>query len=329
MKARRTSEKLLSDLTSIMNEKRLYDLETAMIFYGSLARGEAVAGSDLDWTLLVDGQAKVNHEVVSDSIRNAIGTFGLEQPSKTGFFGDLTYSHDLVHYIGGEDDTNEIISKRMLYLLESGTVPVSNGSLIHNRIIYAIIENYILLDSTFKSKGGIYSKVPRLLLNDVVRFWRTMCVDFAYKSNRDGGKKWALRNIKLRMSRKLLFVKGLLMCYSCYENPSISTYESLHKHLHDLVLEKPLDCIVMVLKTHGIPDEIISELITAYDQFLELLDDKERREKLAAIPKKESYIDPDFIAAREITYKFQTNLQKAFFFEGSKLKTFTTNYCIF
>jgi predicted nucleotidyltransferase len=162
LKARQVSEKLKSELTSIVHEKRLYDLETAMVFYGSLARGEVVDGSDLDWTLLIDGQAKVSHKEVSDSIQDAIKLLKLKEPSKNGFFGDLTYSHDLAHYIGGEDDTNQIISKRMLYLLESGTVPVSNGAVIHSRIIYAIIENYISLDSTFKSPEGTYARVPRL-----------------------------------------------------------------------------------------------------------------------------------------------------------------------
>jgi hypothetical protein len=329
LKARELSVKRKSELTNIVKSKRLYDEETAMVFYGSLARGEMTDGSDLDWTLLIDGQAKVVHEKISASVGEAIEDNGFGKPSGAGFFGNLTYSHDLVHYIGGEDDTNEIISKRMLYLLESGVAQAGKGQDIHNRVALAIIDQYIALDSTYASKDAMFDRFPRLLLNDMVRFWRTMCVDFAYKSNRDRGRKWALRNIKLRMSRKLLFVKGLLMCYTCFENPKISTLEELRAQLRNAVEMKPLDFMVSVLVETKIPDDIICEIINAYNKFLALLNDGKTREKLEKIPMRECYSDQDFIDARANAAEFQQNLTKAFFFDGSQLKKFTIKYSIF
>ena len=39
---------------------------------------------------------------------------------------------------------------------------------------------------------------PRFLLNDVIRYWRTICVDYVGKERGGAGEKWALRNLKLR-----------------------------------------------------------------------------------------------------------------------------------
>ena len=56
-------------------------------------------------------------------------------------------------------------------------------------------------------------------MNDVVRFWRTMTVDYAAKVIERDREGWALRNAKLRFSRKLIFVTGMLLAYEVGLNP--------------------------------------------------------------------------------------------------------------
>ena len=94
-----------SRLAEEVRDKNLIPTDTALIVFGSLARGEWTQGSDRDWTLLVDGPVDVQHA----EIARQIGEFVAEDnkaPGRTGVFGGLTFSHEIVHFIGGDDDTN-------------------------------------------------------------------------------------------------------------------------------------------------------------------------------------------------------------------------------
>jgi Nucleotidyltransferase domain len=90
---------------------------TSLVLFGSLARGESTSRSDFDWTLLVNGEVDGQHFPLSQSIRKKLrDKIG---PGATGTFGGLAFSHELVHCIGGQDDTNKNLTLRMLLLLES------------------------------------------------------------------------------------------------------------------------------------------------------------------------------------------------------------------
>jgi len=48
------------------------------------------------------------------------------------------------------------------------------------------------------------SETSRFLLHDLIRYYRTICVDFEYKTY-ENGKPWGDRNIKIQFSRKFLY----------------------------------------------------------------------------------------------------------------------------
>jgi hypothetical protein len=116
-------------------------------------------------------------------------------------------------------------------------------------------------------------------VNDIVRFWRTMAVDFASKQRDRGGDGWGLRNAKLRMSRKLIFAAGLLTCFSCQldENlPSkISTDIETARNLNLAYLQQyillrssktPLDTVAAAITEYRIDSSIAKEVFNAYDE---------------------------------------------------------------
>jgi predicted nucleotidyltransferase len=184
---------------------RLSTEDTSVVLYGSLARREFTADSDADWSLLVDGVADPQHLDSSLEIGKRIAEIPIKQPGREGTFGQLTFSHDLIHYIGGEDDTNANTTRRMLLLLES--VPVG-GADAYDRVLRNVLGRYLSEDY-----GWIHGRnprgVPRFLQNDIARYWRTMAVDFAYKQRQRGGEGWALRSTNTSPFKEADFRVGL------------------------------------------------------------------------------------------------------------------------
>lgn len=217
-----------------------------------------------------------------------------------------------------------MLESERIDLGESGD---SSGT-AYSRVILGILERYISNDSAFHSDHGKDDNVPRFLLNDIVRFWRTMCVDFAYKQREQGGEKWALRNIKLRLSRKIIFVKGLLMCASGYQKPEVSIAE-LKSKFNEIVSLKPLDFIVDELIKYQIPDKWIIQLLSTYDKFLAMLNDDHLRGHIKDLPMKDVYKDERFLEARNNAHLFQEALDHIFFYEDTALKDFTLKYGLF
>lgn len=305
--------------------------DTDFVVFGSLARGEWTSSSDVDWTLLVDGQANPQHRVAEQTYRRSLSD-EFRSPGPEGAFGSIAFSHELIHHIGGPSDTNRNTTQRVLLLLESTAVRPSAATETaaegaRERVIRGILDRYICDDSSFapgRSSAEVARKPPRFLLNDIVRFWRTMCVDFACKEWEQSGKKWALRNVKLRMSRKLIFVSGLLACYRCTLGNAREPMEELLDH----VRTPPLEALAGVLEENPANDAA-RKIFGAYDEFLSILNNDRARETLDTIAPKDAYSDGVFLHAREVSHTFQEGLTSLFLDLKTPVGRFTRDYGVF
>jgi hypothetical protein len=92
-------------------------------------------------------------------------------PGATGTFGNLAFSHELIHQIGGQYDTNTNTTQRVLLLLESTAIGTRTQA--YDRVLLGVINRYLEEDTHLLSHDLAHYRVPRFLLNDIVRFWRT------------------------------------------------------------------------------------------------------------------------------------------------------------
>lgn len=307
---------------------------TSIVVTGSLGRGEVVGGSDLDWFLLVDGRSEPEHFLLLREIERRFEASGLRKPGRTATFGDLVFSNELIHYIAGTRDTNENLTRRILLLSESRAITSPS---VRENVLRGILARYIVYDRPAGGRGGRASAIPHFLLNDVVRYWRTMAADFASKMWERGREGWAIRNIKLRFSRKLIYVWGLLACFSWDLFPPDgasrgeeieTTGERLVEHVLDQTRIAPLDLLARFLVERT--DCTLGEpLFGAYDRFLAALADPAQRDHLTLLEFDAVANDPLFSELRSASNQFSRSLVKLFFESDPELAEMTRTFAMF
>jgi len=326
-----TEEKLrhLSELLIPPGNRPIAE-DASVVFFGSLARSEWTSKSDLDWIVLIDGQVDEQHYRTFQNIRKKLIEAKEVPPGSTGTFGGMAFSQDIVHRIGGEDDSNRNLTLRMLLLLESLSV---GDDAARERVIRAILRRYLADDPswTWKSDG----KIPRFLLNDSVRFWRTMAVDFADKFHDQVGEKWALRNAKLRFSRKLIFLTAILVSFSWHlRRKTLSAHKEQHidlaqSHFLSYLSRPPLDIVADELLLGNVSDSICDKILSSYDEFLSIMDDVTSRETLVELPRELAEKSPLFQRIRELSHVFRDGILEWLFDPHSEIFELARDYGVF
>lgn len=264
--------------------------EAVAVTSGSYARREPTTGSDLDFFVLVPSM--VENPSWMEEAQSEILKVVPKLPSSGGAFATITPMEDLARNIGGDDDSNQNITRRMLFLLE--------GEHLTNETQFLEIRRTILRQYIEESRED--HNIAQYLLNDIIRYWRTMTVDYAFKI-KEKGKAWAVRNIKLVFSRKLLYASGLFSVAMTADRTSERKLD---------VLEKLFAMPVIERVQHICGEERTRILVRSYDKFLAALDDPEVREHLETLSKDDRDGDWVFRDLKNEGYRFTRELLLAF-----------------
>lgn len=297
------SATIISDAKKYLNKEVFSEnAPIDVVVLGSLARQEITSKSDLDYFIIVHSllpseKISLTKELLSsaDSLRKKLD---LNVPGRTGMFGAVLSAPDLIERIGLEQDTNLSHSRRILLLQESASIYQPD---LHEKLIRGILARY-LIDYPEPKQG-----VPRFLLNDVMRYWRTLAVDYQAKRWEALTPNWGLRFLKLIISRKIVYAGTLVTLlltdeatedyfYDQFSMPALARIAQLHSKLSKEYWED--------LKT----------ILTVYDSFISKLSDEKFRDEASKVQSPyDIKEETEFGKMRSKSRELQKALERIFF----------------
>jgi len=268
---RASSERRLHLLKGgLSTAKALIQGKACIYATGSFARGEASAHSDLD--LFIAGKtigageekrralSRLDEICVKAELIQANKDLGIEE-----FSGDGEY---LVHYTTSQlvsslghpqDDANNTFTARLLLLLESNPLL---GEEVYSELVDDVIEAYWRDFPDHKTDF-----VPAFLANDILRLWRTFCVNYEARTSVESPEKKAkrkLKNYKLKHSRMLTCYSGLLHLLAIYSRSNTVQPDDVR----DMTRLSPTKRLEWVRAQIPAVRESVDELLTQYATFL-------------------------------------------------------------
>lgn len=233
---------------------------------GSLARKEATIHSDLDAFFLLSGAEKdkplgrIRDVRILNAVLNAQEAVGFPDFSNDGAYLKFLYIDDLVNWIGHrEDDYKNSFTARILLLSESTHLYNPSRYLeFKNKIIDKYFQDFHDHSRNFR---------PIFLLNDILRFWRTLCLNYEnarhWRQDDDEIRraKGHLDNLKLKFSR--LNICYSFICHLLHQGGCLS--KDAVRRTSDLT---PLERLSEIADADSEAAEIIATMKSEYEWFL-------------------------------------------------------------
>jgi hypothetical protein len=163
-----------------------------------------------------------------------------------------------------------------------------------------------------------------------------MAVDFADKFHDQEGEEWALRNAKLRFSRKLILMTGMLACFSWRLRGSKASSSSSGDEVQQAITyfesyfgRPPLEILADELLESKAEAGLCKKIFSAYDEFLKILDDPASRDELVKIPRASAEKSQVFQNMRTHSHEFRDGLLEWLYTPRTQLCELVKQYALF
>jgi predicted nucleotidyltransferase len=233
---------------------------------GSYGRMEATNHSDIDLFFMSKGSEThktskisiVDKALVDASVIKTCRRLEFPEFSGGGAYLNIHYLKDILSDLGSPlDDYRNYFTARMLLLLESQCI---TNQRVYEQCINEIIDRYFV---DFPDHEKDFS--PVFLVNDIHRFWRTLCLNYEHKRNRRGvseldKNKSHLQNYKLKYSR-------LVTCFSMII-PILSIKGGVCKdQICEFVYMTPMDRLDHVAREKTKLKTLVADIKSEYEYF--------------------------------------------------------------
>ena len=262
---------------------------------GSMARLEASEQSDLDLIMITGDGATVDEPALSAWRDGLCDRLGIEKPNPKGVFIRSTPYRQVISIAGYAEEHYSDVAKRVLTVLESEWL---YGEEDYQRLLDEVLDCY-----GKDVKAGPH-KVFLFLLNDVIRFFRALCVNYQHtKSETDDGK-WPIRNLKLRHSRVLMYFSMVAAIGSLSPREAPYKVETLRL----LIAMPPLRRLHAAYLLSG--DDGFDRVAELYNRFLERLSDKSNRDEIQGLEYENRYDSALFKELKDNSDELATELAR-------------------
>jgi predicted nucleotidyltransferase len=232
---------------------------------GSFARLEASEHSDVDLFFTYQGSGKTRNSRRTNELRlfgrliDLVDELGFPAFSNDAQYLQTHNVEDILRHLGGPtDDAHNHFTLRMLLILESYCI---FGQERYEAALRDIIHSYY---RDFPRHEDSFQ--PWFLMNDIMRYWKTMLLNYENKRNSrlsgDEGQGRRVKNFKIRFSR-------MTTCFATIAALSSFPATPTEEDVFGLTQKTPRDRLLLASENMPVLKPNVQAILTEYGWFLE------------------------------------------------------------